>query len=261
MALNPKIDDWRGKRVWLLGASSGIGEALAQALAEKGAWVGLSARREEVLQHLHDNLPGIGHLVLPCDAADLAALAAAAAQIADKWEGVDVVIYLAGDYVPLRAEGFQPEQVRHLCEVNYLGAVNFTHVALPLLHSSATGGGIVLVASVAGYRGLPKALGYGPAKAALIHFSEVLYLDLHKKGLGVWLVNPGFVATRLTTQNDFHMPALITPQVAAEAMLAGLAGGGFEIHFPKRFTRFMKFLRLLPYALYFKLAGRTVSED
>ena len=259
MALNPKIADWRGKRVWLLGASSGIGAAMAQALAERGARVCLSSRRPDVLESMRSDLPGADHLAVACDAGRAEDMAAAASQLKAVWSGVDVAIYLAGDYVPLRADDFTPDAVRSLCEVNYLGAVNFSHAVLPLLPRDDSGG-LVLVSSVAGYRGLPKALGYGPAKAALIHFAETLFLDLRPRGTGVWVVNPGFVATRLTAQNDFHMPALITPEAAAEAFLQGLASGRFDIHFPKRFTRFMKLLRLLPYSLYFRLAARTVGE-
>jgi len=112
---------------------------------------------------------------------------------------------------------------------------------------------------VAGYRGLPKALGYGPSKAALTHLAEVLYLDLHPRGLGVSVVQPGFVATPLTAGNDFHMPALITPEVAAAEILGGWARGEFEIHFPKRFTRWLKLMRLLPYSLFFRLVRRSTG--
>lgn len=255
MALNPRIVDWQGKRVWLLGASSGIGAALARALAQRGAHLVLSGRHAASLQALSHTAHAAATLVLPCDATDPAAVAATAEAIAAQWGGLDMAIYLAGDYQPLRAETFTPAAVRQLCEVNYLGAVNFAHAALPLLPTDNRGG-LVLVASVAGYRGLPKALGYGPAKAALIHLAEVLYLDLHARGTGVWLVNPGFVATRLTAQNDFRMPALISPDVAVTALLNGLAGGGFEIHFPKRFTCWMRLLRLLPYAVYLRLLCR-----
>ena len=111
---------------------------------------------------------------------------------------------------------------------------------------------------MAGYRGLPNALAYGPTKAALINLAEVLYLDLAPCGVGVSLINPGFVATPLTAQNSFHMPALITPETAARAIVQGWAAGEFEIHFPKRFTRFLKALRLLPDALYFKAVRRVV---
>lgn len=259
MALNPKITDWRGKRVWLLGASSGIGAALAQALAAQGAQLALSSRHVASVERMCAELPGRAHLALPCDVTNPAQLEAACAALVAHWTSVDVAIYLAGDYMPLRAPGFTPAAVRRLCEVNYLGAVNFSYAVLPLL-SCDDRGGLVLVSSVAGYRGLPKALGYGPAKAALIHFAETLFLDLRPRGIGVWVVNPGFVATRLTAQNDFRMPALITPEVAAASFLQGLAGGAFEIHFPKRFTRFMKLLRLLPYALYFRLVARTAGE-
>jgi NAD(P)-dependent dehydrogenase (short-subunit alcohol dehydrogenase family) len=259
MSLNPKITQWCGKRVWLLGASSGIGAALALELAQRGAHVALSSRHVEAVEQVRATLPGSGHLALACDVLSAAQLEAACAQIFGYWAGVDVAIYLAGDYAPLRASDFTPEAVRKLCEVNYLGAVNFSHAVLPMLPRDNSGG-LVLVSSVAGYRGLPKALGYGPSKAALIHFAEILFLDLRPRGIGVWVVNPGFVATRLTAQNDFHMPALIPPSLAAKAFLDELAQGRFDIHFPKRFTLFMKLLRLLPYSLYFRLVRRTAGD-
>jgi short-subunit dehydrogenase len=117
-------------------------------------------------------------------------------------------------------------------------------------------GHVSLVSSVAGYRGLPKSLAYGPTKAALTHLAEALYFDLHPAGLGVSVVNPGFVQTPLTAQNDFHMPALMQPADAAQCMLQGWQSGDFEIHFPKRFTRWMKLMRILPYAWYFPLVAR-----
>lgn len=259
MSLNPKISDWRGKRVWLLGASSGIGAALAQALAEGGARVALSARHAEAVERMRRELPGTDHLAVSCDATQPAQLEAACASLSDAWGGIDVAIYLAGDYVPLRAADFTPAAVRKLCEVNYLGAVNFAYAVLPLLPQCGSGG-LVLVSSVAGYRGLPKALGYGASKAALSYFAEALFIDLQPRGIGVWVVHPGFVATRLTAQNDFSMPALITPELAARCLIDGLAGGGFELHFPKRFTRFMKLLRLLPDCVYFRLMRRVAGD-
>jgi NAD(P)-dependent dehydrogenase (short-subunit alcohol dehydrogenase family) len=117
-------------------------------------------------------------------------------------------------------------------------------------------GHISLVSSVAGMRGLPKSLAYGPTKAALINLAETLYLDLRPSGIGVSVINPGFVETPLTAQNDFAMPALITPAQAAQAVLGGWARGDFEIHFPKRFTHWLKFLRLLPYRVYFPLVRK-----
>lgn len=250
--MNPKITDWKGKRVWLVGASSGIGAALAQELAGRGARLALSARNEEKLQAL--NIPQA--LILPCDATDPASLAKARDKLLLAYWGVDLVIYLAGDYMPMRADSFDLARAEKIIEVNFLAAMRLTATVLPNLKA---GGGIAFVASVAGYRGLPKALAYGPGKAALIHFAEVLHLDLAPKNIGVWVINPGFVATQLTAQNDFSMPALMTPAAAAIATVNGFKQGKFEIHFPKRFTLFMKFMAALPYRWYFPLIRRSTG--
>ena len=250
--MNPKITDWQGKRVWLVGASSGIGAALAQELAQRGAKVALSARNADKLLALNISEA----LILPCDATDVASLATARDNLLLAWRGVDLVIYLAGDYQPMRADDFDLARAERIIEVNFLAAMRLTASVLPNLKA---GGGIAFVASVAGYRGLPKALAYGPGKAALIHFAEVLHLDLSPKKIGVWVIIPGFVATQLTAQNDFTMPALMTPEAAAIATVDGLKSGKFEIHFPKRFTRFMKFMALLPYRLYFPIIRRTTG--
>ena len=247
--MNPKITDWQGKRVWLVGASSGIGAALAKQLAGQGARVAVSGRNSEKLRAL-----GIDQaLLLPCDATHAASLGEARKILLTAWGGVDLVIYLAGDYLPMRADSFDLAVAERLIEVNFNGALRLTATVLSDL---PVGGGIAFVASVAGYRGLPKALAYGPGKAALIHFAEVLHLDLSPQGIGVWVINPGFVATPLTAQNDFTMPALQTPEQAAIATVDGFKTGKFEIHYPKRFTRFMKLMALLPYSLYFPLLRR-----
>ncbi len=251
--MNPRISAWAGKRVWLIGASAGIGAALARELASLGARLALSARNADALQAL--NL--VGTRLLPCDATDRASLAAARDDLVAAWGGIDLVVYLAGDYVPMTAADFDLGKAEQMVAVNFNGAMNLTAA---VLNDLRPGGGIVLVASVAGYRGLPRALAYGPGKAALIHFAECLHLELAPHGLGVWLVNPGFVATRLTDRNDFRMPALITPEDAAQAILKGLASGRFEIHFPKRFTRIMKLLALLPYRCYFPLVRRITGS-
>jgi short-subunit dehydrogenase len=251
--MNPKITAWSGKRVWLVGASSGIGAALAGELARRGARVALSARSVDKLRAL-----GIdGALLLPCDATDTASLAAAHKRLLAAWSGVDLAIYLAGDYVPMRAADFDLAVAEQIVSVNFNGAMRLAATVLPDL---PVGGGIAFVASVAGYRGLPKALAYGPGKAALIHFAECLHLDLAPQGIGVWVVNPGFVATQLTARNDFAMPALLTPEQAALATVDGFRTGKFEIHYPKRFTRVMKLLALLPYGLYFPLVRRLTGS-
>ena len=249
MAGNPRISDWRGRRVWLVGASAGIGAAMAHELAGRGARLALSARSADKLAAL--GIPDA--LQLPCDATDAAALRTARDTLVATFGGVDLVVYLAGDYVPMRAEDFDLATAERVVAVNFNGALR---LCAAVLGDLPPGGGIAFVASVAGYRGLPKALCYGPGKAALIHFAEVLHLDLAPRGIGVWTINPGFVATRLTAQNDFAMPALMTPEAAAAAAVDGLATGKFEIHFPKRFTRVLKFLSLLPYGLYFPAIRR-----
>lgn len=251
MSSNPKITDWRGKRVWLLGASSGIGAALAGQLAAAGARLALSARRRAALEELV--LPGAR--LLPLDVTDATALTAAARQLLDEWGEIDLAIYLAGDYRPMPVAEIDLAELSRLWVVNYTGAAN---LAATLVPEALTGRvhGMAMVASVAGYRGLPKALAYGPPKAALIHLAEILHLELAPRGIGVWLVSPGFVSTRLTAQNDFSMPALIAPEAAAQAMLKGFAGGGFEIDFPRRFTRILRCITRLPYRWYFPFIRR-----
>ena len=247
--MNPTITDWRGKRVWLIGASSGIGAALACELARRGARLALSARDARKLQRIAIN----GALPVPCDVTDTDSLAEARSSVLAALGGIDLVVYLAGDYVPMRADDFNLAVAEQVINVNFTAAMHVTAAVLPDLRP---GGGIAFVASVAGYRGLPKALCYGPGKAALIHFAEVLHLDLAPKGIGVWVINPGFVATPLTAKNDFAMPALQTPEQAANATVDGFKSANFEIHFPKRFTRLMKLLAILPYRWYFPLIRR-----
>lgn len=250
--MNPRITDWRGRRVWLLGASAGIGAAMARELAGRGARLALSARDGGKLRALAI----ADALLLPCDVTDTASLASAHQALLAAWGGVDLVVYLAGDYVPMRADSFDLALAERVVTVNFNGAMRLVATVLPDLRP---GGGIAFVASVAGYRGLPRALCYGPGKAALISFAESLHLDLAPQNIGVWLINPGFVATRLTARNDFTMPALLTPQQAALAAVDGFKSANFEIHFPKRFTRLMKLLAHLPYRWYFPLIRRTTG--
>ena len=250
-AFNPCIRDWRGRRVWIVGASSGIGEALSRELAARGASLALSSRRRDSLEALARSLPGGAALPLPLDVTDQASIHEAAQELSRQWASIDLVVWLAGDYRPMRADSFDLVEARRLIEINLLSVYNGLDVLLPVFAQQKTGG-LALVSSVAGYRGLPKALAYGPGKAGLINLAESLYLDLSPQGIGVWLINPGFVATPLTAQNTFHMPGLISAEEAARQMVAGFASGAFEMHFPRRFTWWMKFLRLLPARLFFR---------
>jgi len=256
MAQNPRLRDWTGQTVWLVGASSGIGLALAEALHARGARVVVSARQQAPLDAFAAAHPGA--LALPLDVTDSAAVRAAAERV-QAWGGLDLVAFCAGHYKAQRAFALDVAEMRRHQDINYLGAVHVLDAVLPGMLQRARGH-ISLVASVAGYRGLPQGLAYGPTKAALINLAETLYADLHPRGLGVSLVNPGFVETPLTAQNQFPMPALISPAEAAGEILQGWAQGCFEVHFPRRFTWWMKLWQWLPYRLYLPLVVRLVKE-
>jgi len=251
MSLNPPLRDWRGLRVWIIGASSGIGAAVGQSLLARGARVALSARSRPQLERAAA-LHGDDALALPLDVTDAAAVGPALQRLVDAWGGIDFVLLCAGSHQPARAWEFDADAARRLVDVNLNGVLNcLPAVVQQLLRQQC--GGIAIVSSVAGYGGLPTSLVYGATKAALINLTETLYLDLAPRGIGVYLINPGFVKTPLTARNTFRMPALISADEAAAEILAGLARGRFEIHFPRRFTRWLKLLRLLPYRWYFAL--------
>lgn len=255
--LNPPLRDWRNQVVWIVGASSGIGQALAHALHQLGAQVAVSARNATSLEQFVSTHPGA--LALPLDVGDSAALHSAVQTLATQHGRIDLTVFCAGHYRAMQASSFDLADARRHMDINYSGALNLLDALLPQLRAqslSSQGGHLSLVSSVAGFRALPQSLAYGPSKAALTHLGEALYLDLKPLGLGVSVVHPGFVATPLTAQNQFTMPALMQPPAAAQAMLDGWANGLFELHFPKRFTRVLKALRLLPYRLYFALAQR-----
>ncbi|MFZ9465362.1 MAG: SDR family NAD(P)-dependent oxidoreductase [Burkholderiaceae bacterium] len=257
--MNTPIQSWQDLGVWIVGASSGIGAALAKELARRGARLSLSARRLEAMQAL-----GIeGAKLLPLDVCDQRQLEQACNEVAVQAQ-VDVVIWMAGIYRPVSTAQYQLGDMIEMTNTNYLSLLYALQHLLPyFLQRSKDPGkhslGLAIVSSVAGYRGLPKALGYGPSKAALSHLAEVLHLELAPQGVGVWVVHPGFVETPATAINNFKMPALISAQQAAHEIVQGLGRTAFEIHFPLRFTRFMKCLRWLPDRLYFALLRRALG--
>jgi NAD(P)-dependent dehydrogenase (short-subunit alcohol dehydrogenase family) len=258
--MNPPITDWRGLRVWLVGASSGIGEATASALHARGAQVLVSARSREALDRFVLNHPpqhGVTPQAWPLDVTDADAVTATAHAILAQGP-IDLVLYCAGHYREMRATDMDMADLKRHLDINYVGALHVLEAVVPAM--SARGRGhISLISSVAGFRGLPKSLAYGPTKAALTNLAENLYLDLEPLGVGVSVVHPGFVQTPLTAQNDFTMPALITPPQAAQAMIEDWGRGVFEVHYPKRFTRWMKLMRLLPYRAYFPAVRRATG--
>lgn len=256
--LNPPIATWRDCRVWLVGASSGIGEALARELLARGARVALSARREAPLRAIAATADPERCLVLPMDVLDPQAADEALRAVLEAWNGVDLVMWVAGIYEPLRAFDLRLDAARRMLRVNVEGVFNGLACVVPALLAQGAGT-ISIVSSVAGYGGLPKALAYGPSKAALNNLAEALYLDLHPRGIGVHLICPGFVETPATAGNDFDMPALIPAPDAARRILAGLERGDFETHFPRRFTTALRLLRLLPRRIYFALLRRVAG--
>ena len=257
MSLNPPQRDWQARVVWIVGASTGIGRATAEQLHDAGAHVVVSARNEGALAAMARERTRVTAMAL--DATDREAMRGCAERIVQLHGRIDLAVYCAGHYKALRATAFDIDEMLRHQRVNVTGAYHLLDAVLPQLLRQAAArerAHISLVGSVAGYRGLPNALAYGPTKAALINLAEVLYLDLQPQGIGVSIVNPGFVETPLTAGNPFEMPALISPAEAARQMLAGWAAGRFEIHFPKRFTLWLKALRLLGDRPYFAAIRR-----
>lgn len=260
MPLNPRVTDWKSQVCWLVGASTGIGRATAERLHEAGATVIVSARNASALDEFAQR-HARGH-ALTLDATDRDAMRTAVQQIIAEHGRIDLAMYCAGHYKPQSAIAYDLDEMLKHQQVNVTGAYHLLDAVLPqLLKHAATGrpAHVSLVASVAGYRGLPNALAYGPTKAALINLGETLYLDLHPKGVGVSVINPGFVETTLTAGNTFNMPGLITPEQAARHIVDGWQAGDFEIHFPKRFTLWVKALRHLADGLYFAAIRRSTG--
>jgi NADP-dependent 3-hydroxy acid dehydrogenase YdfG len=230
---------------------------MAIQLQALGAKVALSARRADALAALDQSGKGSGFkpMVLPLDVTDPKACETALQQIQAQWGGIDLVVWLAGTYSPMRGQQFDAVLAVNVLRVNYEGLLYGLGCIIPAMRAQASGT-IALVSSVAGYGGLPKSMAYGPTKAAMINLAETLYMDLRPEGLGVVLISPGFVDTPLTKQNEFKMPALITTEQAAHEILRGLERGRFEIAFPKRFTNWLRFLRLMPYGIYFRIVSR-----
>ncbi|NCZ77874.1 MAG: SDR family NAD(P)-dependent oxidoreductase, partial [Burkholderiaceae bacterium] len=227
----PAISNFKQQRVWVIGASSGIGEACVRALFQKGARVALSSRRVDRLEAIAQGYPKEDHLILPVDVMREADVQDAYQKIEKEWGGVDLLLFVSGIYIPMRADTFNMANAQKTVDSNILGPMRAVATVLPAMLNRSSGH-IAIVGSVAGYSGLPKALAYGPTKAAMINFCETLFYDLQPKGIGVHMISPGFVETEATAQNDFEMPALISATTAANEILDGIARGEFDIHFP-----------------------------
>ncbi|HER35311.1 MAG: SDR family NAD(P)-dependent oxidoreductase [Halothiobacillaceae bacterium] len=248
-----------GSRIyWLVGASSGIGAALTDQLVARGHRVVISARHQARLDQRAARDPE-RLLPLAVDVTRLETLIAARDQVIERWGLPDSIILNAGDYEPMGLADFDPGLFERLMRVNFLGAVNgIETVREPFVARGA--GEIVLTASVAGYRGLPYAAPYGASKAAMINLAEALRPEFDRAGVAIRVINPGFVRTRLTDKNEFAMPGRIEPEEAAALIARALVGRRFEILAPRGFGWVMKVLRLLPYAIYFRVTRRMLKE-
>lgn len=250
-SLTPRI-------IWITGASTGIGNALALSFARDGASVAVSARGADKLRDLEGLSPNIKSF--PCDVTDAAGVAATVAAIERALGPIDLAILNAGVWHPMTASSYDLAKVKASMDVNYTGVTN----ALAPVMAAMTGrarGHIAIVASVAGLRGLPKGAAYAPTKAALISLAESLYADLKLKGVRMTVINPGFVATPMTDVNTFPMPFLITVDEAVTAIRRGLARDQFEIIFPARMALVMKTLRLLPNRVFFWVTGKISKRE
>ncbi len=242
--------NWQGKRYWIVGASAGLGRAVALEVSRTGAEVILSARSEDELNELAGECPGRTHVV-PVDIADAASVAAAA-----KAAGrIDGLIFLAGVYWPMTAQDFDGEKAATMLDVNLTGAARVLgHVVPPMVERGH--GHIVLTGSLSGFRGLPGAIGYGASKAGIMSLAETMYADLRGSGIDVQLVNPGFIKTRLTDKNDFSMPFIMEPEAAAREVMDHMQGDSFARNFPTFFSLFFRASQVLPDWLYYRIARR-----
>ncbi len=247
--------------VWVTGASSGIGWHLSKRLASRGLCVAVTARRSENLYQLAASVPlGRGQIhAFPCDVTDETALRETVTRIHTELGMINRCFLNAGDYDPKPMTEFDIDLFRRITEVNYMGVVHALGSILPQMLERRQGQ-IYITASLAGYRGLPRAGPYGSSKAALINLAETLHAELQSVGVKVRVINPGFVKTELTDKNRFKMPFLLSTEEAADYIMRQLDTDHFEIAFPKRFVYLMKLLRILPYRMYFTIVRKMMGE-
>ncbi|MEJ8474379.1 SDR family NAD(P)-dependent oxidoreductase [Roseibium algae] len=247
--------------VWITGASSGIGRALALSFARDGWTIAATARSSDKLHSLSEDaqaLPGTIHAYVG-DVTQCEDMASLVEHIGRDIGPIALLVANAGVYLPQDGLAGDLKAWQQTIDVNLSGTVN---VVLPVIAAMQTAGQgqIAIVSSVAGYRGLPTSAAYGATKAALINMAEALKFDLDRVGLRIQVINPGFVDTPATADNPFPMPHLISVEEAAGEIRKGLVHpSAFEIAFPKAFVRQLKLLRILPYWLYFKLISKSTG--
>ena len=245
------------KKIWVTGASSGIGKAVAEKFAREGWKVAVSARRKELLDEMakNDNI-----FSFPLDVTNFENCKSTFNKIRDQLGDIDICFLCSGTYDPKKEQELNLEENKFVMDVNYFGTLNCVK-AVEKYFKEKKAGHISIVSSIAGYRGLPNSSGYGPSKAALTNFAESIYFDFKKYGVRVSVTSPGFIKTPLTDKNEFPMPFLRSPEFAADKVYNGLVKSrSFEIHFPKQLTITLKFLRILPYRVYLFLVDKLVKR-
>ena len=246
------------KVIWITGASTGIGRALAIKFAEKGWIVAASARRENLLKELNQINKNI--YPFPLDVTNIDQCKIVSKDILEQFKNIEICVFCTGMHDPKSEKEFNLEKIRKIMEVNYFGVMNSIN-SIYSYYNNKKSGQISIVSSVAGYRGLPAAGAYCASKSALTSFTESLHFEMRKKNVRVSLISPGFIKTPMTDQNDFPMPMIKSPEFAAEQIYSGLIKkNSFEIHFPKTFTFLMKLLRILPNKIYFWLLEKGMKK-
>ena len=242
------MTDWQGKRYWLVGASEGLGAALAHKINAAGAEVIVSARNADRLEELVQSLPGRARAVA-MDVRDDKSVTEAAKTVGE----IDGLVYLAGVYWPMPSTEWQAEEVTAMADVNFTGAVRTLGAVIPGM-VARDAGHVVLTGSLSGFRGLPGAIGYTASKAGVMNLAESMRADLWRTGVRVQLANPGFIKTRLTDKNDFKMPFIMSPEDAAQEMFELMCDdSAFQRHFPRLFSYLFRLSRFLPDWAYYRL--------
>ncbi len=229
-----------GKVYWIIGASEGLGREISYALYRCGAKLVLSARNADRLADLAEELPGSRYVAL--DVRDPDAVRKGALEAGD----IDGVVYCAGEYFPLSARAWTPDEAEAMCDVNFMGTVRVLGQTVPgFVRRNA--GHLVIIGSLAGLSAMPNVIGYGSSKAGLRHLAKCLHIDLMGTGIKVQLINPGFITTRLTAKNTFKMPLIMTAEAAAERVLRAMRSNRFETNFPRSLSLLVKASGLLPH--------------
>jgi len=245
------------KKIWITGASSGIGKAVAEKFAAEGWMVAASARRQEILNKMAENQNIFAY---PLDVTQKENVTKTFNNIIEDFKNVDICLFCSGTYDPKLEQEINIEQNKFVMETNYFGVLNCIK-AVETYFKNKKSGQISIVSSVAAYRGLPNSSGYGPSKAALTNLTESIYFDFKKHKVKISLVSPGFIKTPLTDKNEFPMPFIRSPEFAADKIFQGLTKKNiFEVHFPLGLTLTLKFLRILPYKIYLFLIDKFVKR-